>query len=254
MCGRFNVTDDPKLRALLEVLGVGLNSEATLGSADPFALTCNTTTPSSESQQAFIFSDDIAPASTISVVLQEQHTRKVQTANWWLLQHLQNGQFVPNYQYASFNSRSDKLNMLGSASYDAFRHHRCIIPASGFVEGMGDKKTYHAFIPQQEAIAFAGLYKPWRLPNGQTYYSTSIITVSPHSKMTGVHEKAFPLMLNPVYRELIDAWLDPNFQDVAAFNKVLFPILLQDFTLQPINKPSQRLPSGEPRTVHSDFN
>lgn len=263
MCGRFNVTDDPRLSALLTTLGVSLPSashavtQAFAPKHPQFSLDfhtqAHTETQPISNTPSFIFSDDIAPASNISIVLQAHQTRRIQTANWWLLQKPDNGSFVPSYQYASFNSRSDKLNVKGSASYEAYRQHRCIIPASGFVEGLGDKKTYHAFIPQQEAIAFAGLYRIWDTPNGERYFSTSIITVAPHNKMTGIHEKPFPLMLNPSYSALIDAWLDPCFTDVAAFDDVLSPILLQDFALQPINKPSQRQPIGTPRIIPSDF-
>lgn len=282
MCGRFNVTDDPRLYALLDALKVARGSSITTldsvpsspqpttleaeDNSEQFALAL---TPSSEplplpkessqlkaaakNSQGIIISDDIAPASDISIVLQQGEQRIIQTANWWLLQELKGESYVPLHQYASFNSRSDKLNVPNSASYEPYRYQRCVIPASGFIEGLGDKKTYHAIVPQQEAIAFAGIYRSWPLPNGNAFYSASIITVAPHSKMTGVHEKAFPLMLNPAYEELIDAWLNPHFHEVEAFNDVLSPVLLQDFTVQPINKPSQRIQAGPAKYIASDF-
>jgi putative SOS response-associated peptidase YedK len=110
MCGRFQLKSDKKTKALARSLQVS---------------------------GALHYADDIAPGAQISIIGKES---VIKTATWWLL--LDSLSHKPNYKYASFNSRSDKLDQVGSLAYKPFRESRCIIPASAFVEGMGDKKTY----------------------------------------------------------------------------------------------------------------
>ncbi len=77
-----------------------------------------------------------------------------------------------------------------------FRTSRCIIPASGFVEGLGDKKTYFHIRPAESAIAFGGVYREWlNKVTGELVYSASIITLPPHQKLQAIHPKSLPLML-----------------------------------------------------------
>ena len=116
MCGRFNLIDSPEIQWLCETLGISLHGH----------------------QQ----SRDIAPGSQIAIIRHDANNeRMVSDAIWWLF--LDPATLKPNYKYASFNSRSDKLNNKRGISYKPYRESRCLIPASAFVEGLGDKKTYH---------------------------------------------------------------------------------------------------------------
>lgn len=186
------------------------------------------------------FSDDIAPGSLISFI----HKESLDTAIWWLL--LEHDTHKPNYKYASFNSRSDKLNQPRSAGFKPFRESRCIIPASGFVEGLGDKKTYHKIELEDQAIAFGGLFKEHiNKDSGEIIYSASIITLPPVQKWVNIHPKSIPLMLDYKNQELIDKWLDPDFKNVKEFNDILEPAIHQTQRVTPIDKPSKWNPIGE---------
>tara|TARA_B110000858_G_scaffold193768_1_gene246949 strand:+ start:48841 stop:49497 length:657 start_codon:yes stop_codon:yes gene_type:complete len=186
------------------------------------------------------FSDDIAPGSLISFI----HKESLDTAIWWLL--LEHDTHKPNYKYASFNSRSDKLNQSRSAGFKPFRESRCIIPASGFVEGLGDKKTYHKIELEDQAIAFGGLFKEHiNKDSGEIIYSASIITLPPVQKWVNIHPKSIPLMLDYKNQELIDKWLDPDFKNVKEFNDIMEPAIHQTQRVTPIDKPSKWNPIGE---------
>ena len=186
------------------------------------------------------FSDDIAPGSLISFI----HKESLDTAIWWLL--LEHDTHKPNYKYASFNSRSDKLNQPRSAEFKPFRESRCIIPASGFVEGLGDKKTYHKIEREDQAIAFGGLFKEHiNKDSGEIIYSASIITLPPVQKWVNIHPKSIPLMLDYKNQELIVKWLDPDFKNVKEFNDILEPAIHQTQRVTPIDKPSKWNPIGE---------
>lgn len=227
MCGRYNITDDPLTRVLCEQLGLF------------------------EQQSHLRFSEDVAPASTVSMIAQDQNARYIVDADWWLLQQFSEEGFKANYQYPSFNSRSDKLNNPKSIAYQPYRQSRCIIPASSFVEGQD--KRYHQLTPVDSAIAFGGLYKSWiNNDTGQMTHSCSIITLPGNPKLAHIHKKSLPLMLPFDDRSLIDAWLDPNFSQVEAFNLLLEPTLRYDIKALPIDKPSKRNPIGLEELIHKD--
>ena len=227
MCGRYNITDDPLTKILTEQLGLF------------------------EQHSQLNFSDDIAPASTVSIIAEQQQQRQILDATWWLLLEKTTAGYKANYKYASFNSRSDKLNQKNAIAYKPFRQSRCIIPASGFVEGQD--KHYYQLTPEDSAIAFGGLYKSWQNEQtGEVIYSTSIITLPGHPKFEHIHRKSLPLMLCLDNKPLIDAWLDSDYQQVSSFDKYLEPVLRQDFTATPIDKPSKRNPIGLVESISAD--
>lgn len=213
MCGRFNVIDSPEVQWLCEVLGVQLSSK--------------------HKQQ------DIAPGGMIGIVHNVAGERKVSDAIWWLF--LDHETLKPNYKYASFNSRSDKLHSKRAIAYDPYRHARCLIPASAFVEGLGDKKTYHKIELEDSAIAFGGLYKEHlNRQTGEIVYSASIITLPPLLPQWGeIHPKSMPLMLDFEDEALVERWLDPSFDDVEAFEALLEPQVNKPMVVTKIDKPSK---------------
>lgn len=218
MCGRFNVIDSPQVRLLVDVLGIELG--------------------------ALRFSADVAPGAQISIVKQTPSGRALVDALWWLM--LDPKTLKPNYQYASFNSRSDKLDSKQALAYKPFRESRCIIPASAFVEGLGDRKTYHKIELLDQAIAFGGLCKHYvHEHSGESVYSASIITLGPLPQWQAIHPKSMPLMLPTHDKSLIDAWLDPHFQDVGQFQHLLTPSVTQTQRITRIGKPSKWDIQGE---------
>ena len=83
--------------------------------------------------------------------------------NSGLLNSVQGGvsRSLTNSRYATFNTRYDKLNSPRLVGYTPYRQSRCIIPASGFVEGLEGTKSYYLLEAANEAIAFGGLYRIW---------------------------------------------------------------------------------------------
>jgi len=216
MCGRFQLKKDNKSDKLLATLKV---------------------------QGKPRYSDDYSPGSWISFI-HENGDRHINSAIWWLL--LDHETHKPNYKYASFNTRSDKLDNKRSIGYHPFRESRCLIPATAFAEGLGDKKTYHKIELENEAIAFGGLFKEHiNQDSGGIICSASIITLPPVEKWANIHPKSIPLMLDYENEELIDKWLDPDFKDVEAFNDILKPAIHQTQRVTPIDKPSKWNPIGE---------
>ena len=225
MCGRLNVTDDPFLKGLLDAIGV--------------------------SSDEVLTSPDVAPGAKLSIARRTGTQPVVNDASWWLL--LDKQTLKPNYRYASFNSRYDKLNTPQSISFTPYRQSRCIVPASGFVEGLGDKKTYFQIEPVDSAIAFGGLYKEWLDEStGELIYSASIITLPPHPKLRSIHPKSTPLMLSYADQQTLDMWLDPEFSQVEAFHDLLQPTLHADLRVTQIDRPSKRSIIAESYVIAAD--
>ncbi len=237
MCGRFNVTDDPYVHDLLRGLGIDMG---------PLPLRVY---------------DDIAPTQTVSIIVDSGGVHRLCNATWWLLMAQTDHGFKPLSKYASFNTRSDKLNTPRSAGFVAYRETRCIIPASGFVEtnpsashsGKADKKgAAYSFVPEESAIAFGGLYREWVHPvTGERALSCSIITLPPHNATARFHPTSMPLILpnDPATQSL---WLDATLNDTAVFAPLLTPRLPMDFRVTPIEKASVRTPVGMPTLLKRD--
>ena len=190
------------------------------------------------------YSDDAAPGSRISFIRQTgSGERVVETATWWLF--LDPSSLKPNYKYASFNTRSDKLHLPRSLGYRPYRESRCIVPATAFCEGLGDRKTYHMIEHEGRAIAFGGLYKAHaNRETGELVYSVSIITLPPVPGWEQIHPKSVPLMLDYEDSGTIDRWLDPGFRDVALLQPLLEPAIRFSQRITPIGKPSRWNPVG----------
>jgi putative SOS response-associated peptidase YedK len=222
MCGRLNVIDDPGLIELCEDLQISL-----------FA-------------QQPIFSRFIRATQQVSIVRQKNGVRRMDAATWWLLLDSTDTGFKPS-KYTSFNTRYDKLNVKGSAGFQAYRHSRCVIPIKGFGETEfvnGKPIHYHDMVAEKGGLLLGGLCREWlNKQTGETALSCSVITLPPHQKLSNIHTKASPLMLPP-QPELIKAWLDENITNPAIFDDLLTPHIPVTLIAQQIDKPGNYQPIG----------
>lgn len=217
MCGRFNLTESPAVDRLCH--DFDLNSDD------------------------LRYAGDIAPGATISIICQINSEVTICDAIWSLL--LDSETFKPHRKYATFNTRSDKLHQPKSIGYKPYRTSRCIIPASAFIEGLGDRKTYHKIELEKEAIAFGGLYKEWvSKETGEIIRSASIITLPPILQWETIHPKSYPLML-PDSKDTRRQWLDHTIQDVCEFEELLKPKIGSPQIVTPIGKVSRWNEIGE---------
>ncbi len=231
MCGRLNVTDDPTVRALCDMLNINLWSDPP------------------------IFKRYIGAAQKVSFVRQTEQGRSLNNATWWLLLEPTETGFKPS-KYTSFNTRYDKLNVPRSAGYKPFRQSRCIIPAKGFGESeFKNKKRIHCHDMEAAngAIAFGGLYKEWiNRTTGEATFSCSVITLPPTPKLANIHSKSIPLML-PQDPDTLNAWLDPHNSNTEQFADLLQPVLRHNLNVQQIEKPTAYdKPIGEPFLIERD--
>lgn len=176
---------------------------------------------------------DFMPGASISIVTGDKDSRAARQAIWWLyLQQTDQG-LKPHKNYFSVNTNYKKL-----ADKYEYKHARCIIPATAFVESQ-DGKHPHLLEPADGgAIAFGGLYKEWTdKTTGEIVYSASIITLPGHPALADIHRKSTPLWLP---EDRYDSWLSTSHTKAEDHNDLLEPTLRAPLSATPIDKVSAK--------------
>lgn len=220
MCGRYNVIDSPEVRDLCDFLGIKLYPKSRL---------------------------NIAPGAQGQFVMEADGQRQLLTGIWSALIEVKpdGSGYRPNPKFKTFNARYDRL--VSSPLWKRLYYsQRAIILATGWHEWVG--KQCYQLAPANNAIAFGGLYQLYRFGN-DLIPAFAIITLPPHPRVTHIHEKSLPLMLQP---EDFDAWLDPDWWQVEAFVPLLVPRLRHDLIATPIDSPKTMLPIRQPECIESD--
>jgi len=107
-----------------------------------------------------------------------------------------------------FNARAEGIAEKPSFR-SAFKHRRCLIPASCFYEWSGPKgaKTKHRIARADgHPLALAGICEEWPQPDGALLRSCTIITITPNAVMEPIHNR-MPVILGADYW---DEWLSPH--------------------------------------------
>ena len=148
---------------------------------------------------------NIAPGQWVIVVRPEKDERVPALAQWGL---------VPSWARdplagpRPINARAEGIEAKPTFR-GAFRHGRCLIPASGFYEWRGQGRAKQPFYIRPRGgegiFVFAGLYSVWAGPEGELA-TCAILTTAPNALMADLHDR-MPVILPP---EAQAAWLDPG--------------------------------------------
>lgn len=160
---------------------------------------------------------NIAPSQAVPIVRMGGAGRELLLATWGLVPHWSR---EPETKYSTINARAETVAEK-PAFRDAFRHQRCLIPATGFYEWKrsGDHKTpYNICMPDHKLFAFAGLWDRWSR-GAEGFESCSIIVTKANATMQPVHER-MPVILN---RAQYNSWLNPVHYNRAQLASMLVP-------------------------------
>jgi putative SOS response-associated peptidase YedK len=163
---------------------------------------------------------NVAPTQPVPIIRQhpKEPRREMSLARWGLIPW-----WAKDASGAArmINARSETAATL-PAFRDAFKARRCIVPADGFYEWQKIGKTQQPFcfeVNDGELFAFAGLWERWKDANGKALETCSILTTTPNSVTSTVHDR-MPVILDPGN---YDVWLDPGFADATALSDLLKP-------------------------------
>lgn len=115
-------------------------------------------------------------------------------------------------KFSTFNARSETVAS-SNTFRGAFRHHRCLIPASGFYEWTGPKgkkQPYAIGLRNRRWFCFAGLWDRAMI-DGSEIDSFTILTTRANELMSNLHTR-MPVILDPSNYE---RWLDLDERKVA---------------------------------------
>ena len=190
------------------------------------------------------------PTDRLPIIAQDRNGKLIiEQALWWLLMKTgEDGMPVPNQEYATFNSRIDKVMATGKTLHNTSpKSFRVLIPASGYFEWLG-KVPYAIERADGETILFGGMAKAYPTPDGGYQLGVSIVTLPGNPKLAHIHQKSLPLMIED---DDIMHWLDrsvPN-QDLQPFAT---PVLRHDMNTQPKSDIKQPELFGELQRIESD--
>jgi putative SOS response-associated peptidase YedK len=163
---------------------------------------------------------NVAPSQPVLTIRQDDRepTRKISTMRWGLIPSWSRD---PSIGYKTINARSETVATTASFR-EPFRSQRCLIPADGFYEWRRNGTTRQPYcfeVNDGELFAFAGLWDRWMSPQGELIESCTIVTTTPNSLVSDIHDR-MPVILRP---DDYDLWLDPTFKDEGSLSQMLKP-------------------------------
>jgi putative SOS response-associated peptidase YedK len=174
---------------------------------------------------------NIAPTQQILVLRNDQNnTPHLDYLRWGLIPHWAKDPSIGNHM---INARSETVDEKPSFK-SAFKHHRCIIPASGFYEWQKDdgrKQPYYITMKDSGPMLFAGLWDTWKSLEGNIIESCSILTTTSNEVISPLHER-MPVILT---KQDIRRWLDIQLIDSDELKPLLIPYKSNLMQLFPVS-------------------
>jgi putative SOS response-associated peptidase YedK len=136
--------------------------------------------------------DNIAPGQMVPVIIAHR-PRRIVRMRWGVIPHWAKD---AKTAYNMMNARVETLTQR-PAFGGLLRHHRCLVPASGFYEWQGEgrgKTPYYIHPEGQPYLACAGLYDGWITPRGEELSTCTIITTEADPFMATLHNR-MPVVL-----------------------------------------------------------
>jgi putative SOS response-associated peptidase YedK len=171
----------------------------------------------------------VAPQSPIAIIRTENNERHFALVRWG---------FIPSWVKEIkpgkplINAHSETL--LEKPSFrNAIRRRRCLIPADGYYEWLGDvpgkKIPYLIHRPNHGLFAFAGLWEHWLGADGSELETAAIITTAPNDVIAQIYSR-MPVVIHP---ENFAQWLDVKTVEAEEAAQFLKPAPEDYFVFEP---------------------
>ncbi len=171
---------------------------------------------------------NIAPGQWVIVVRPEKGERVPAAAQWGLVPSWAKD---PAAGPRPINARAEGLEAKPTFR-GAFRHGRCLVPASGFYEWKAEGRRKQPFYIRPKGgeglLVFAGLVSTWAGPEGELP-TFAIVTTEANGLMADLHDR-MPVILSPGDQA---AWLDPENRHPEALLRPCPPEWLEAYPVGP---------------------
>lgn len=153
---------------------------------------------------------NIAPTQQVLAVrsVADNERRELVSLKWGLIPSWAKDQSIGNRM---INARAETVQEK-PAFRNAIKHHRCVIPASGFFEWLHEKnmaKPFYVRLKDSSPMCFAGIWEHWKSPDGEFIESCSILTTKSNTLIEPLHDR-MPVILHP---QEFSLWLDREITD-----------------------------------------
>lgn len=158
---------------------------------------------------------NIAPSQHAPVIIQDRSGRVCHAMRWGLVPHWAKD---PAIGANLINARSETAASK-PAFRDAWRHRRCLVPATGFYEWAKQgrsKQPMSIHRPDSTPIAMAGLWARWEGQHDPLETFT-ILTRQAIPTIAAIHDR-MPVLLD---ESSWDTWLDPHQADLDALAQLM---------------------------------
>ncbi len=174
---------------------------------------------------------NIAPSQQVPVIrLDAQGYCELVMLKWGLLPRWSK---EPKSGYSMINARADTVASKPAFRY-AFRHHRCLVPASGFYEWRkidARRQPYYVRAQDGGPFCFAGLWEHWKSPDGsQTIDSCTIIVTDANELLAPIHDRMPVILPEDAYL----GWLNPA-TSLETLQQMLRPYPARLLTAYPVS-------------------
>lgn len=160
---------------------------------------------------------NVSPSQNVLVIRQFKNmARHLDLFRWGLIPSWSN-----EMDKGFINARSETVDSKPSFR-QAFKYHRCILPATGFYEWKktdNGKTPYYIQMAEGSPMPIAGIWETWISPTGQALETCSILTTAANSVVALVHDR-MPVILS---KDDINLWLDTDIQDADLLRHLLNP-------------------------------
>ena len=214
MCGRFSLTASPE------------DVKALFGYID---------------QPNFPARYNIAPTQPIATVCQIGGVRRFKLVRWGLIPSwVKDPQSFTLLINARSETAADKPSFRAS-----MRHHRCLVPASGFYEWRRTpegKQPFWISPADGGVMAMAGVWETWSDPDGGDMDTGAVLTTEANRTVAAVHHR-MPVIVKP---EAFDLWLDTGNVPVKEVKQLLLPIEDDYLTAVPVSVRVNKVANDDP--------
>ncbi len=158
---------------------------------------------------------NIAPTQTAPVLRldRESGACRLDVIKWGLTPRWAKG------QRPIINARSETIDQKPSFR-SAFRHRRCLVPATGFFEWQklgSAKQPFHIRLCDRGVFAFAGIWDRFESGDGGPVECFAILTTAPNRTMAPIHNR-MPVILD---RAAYERWLDQEVESAEPLADIM---------------------------------
>lgn len=196
---------------------------------------------------------NVAPTQSAPVIVRDRtfSGAALTFMRWGLIPHWAKDESIAS---SLINARSETIDTK-PAFRDAFRHHRCLVPISGFYEwqsvpGQKHKQPQYITPTDEQPWLLAGVCSSWHPPGSEELKTFSILTTAANSLMSKFHDR-MPVILEPDQARTWIGTEDAPVPEPETLKSLLRPYPSELMLSRPVSRAVNSPKLDEPRCIET---